>query len=240
MFYERRLWWKVSGVVFHALSPEGSFKVKTFENLVGRKFGRLTVEAPAESSAGGRRWLCRCDCGKSIVVLENNLKRLHTKSCGCIKSPDLTGQVFGKLTVIGRSDKRGKRGNRTTPLWECRCECGAITYKAKDTLTNPELSMCAECAVKYAAERARESAGFVEGTQLAKIRDMTPSAANTSGVRGVYYESKSDRWRAEIKFRQKRYYLGRYKNKEDAIKARKVAEQELFETFLEEYSHKSE
>lgn len=116
------------------------------------------------------------------------------------KSPDITGQTFGKLTVLGRSDKRGKRGKRTVMLWECRCECGAVTYKAKDTLTNPDLSMCAACASKYAAEKARASAGYVDGTQLSKIRDMKPSAANTSGCRGVYYESKFDRWRAEIKF----------------------------------------
>ncbi len=149
------------------------------------------------------------------------------------KSPDITGQTYGKLTVLGRSDKRGKRGQRTVMLWECRCECGAITYKAKDTLTNPDLSMCSECAGKYAAAKARKCAGFVEGTQLSKIRDMSPSAANTSGHRGVYYESKFDRWRAEIKFQRKRYYLGTYKNKEDAIKARLAAEADMFEPFLE-------
>ncbi len=150
------------------------------------------------------------------------------------KSPDITGQVYGRLTVLGRSDKRGKRGSRTVMLWQCRCSCGAITYKAKDTLTNPDISMCADCAAKYATEKARANAGFVAGTQLSKIRDMTPSAANTSGYRGIYYESKHDRWRAEIRFQRKRYYLGTYKKLEDAIKARKNAEEELYKPFLEQ------
>lgn len=207
------------------------------ESLIGTKYGKLTVDAPADPSPkGSRRWLCRCDCGGTTVVSESNLKRQHTKSCGCIKSPDLTGQVFGKLTVLGRSDKRSPRGERTTPLWECRCECGAITYKAKDTLTNPDLSMCQECAAKYAAEKARAGAGFIEGTQLSKIRNMTPSAANTSGVRGVYYEPKFDRWRAQIIFKRKRYYLGTYKNKEDAVKARQRAEEEFYGGFFEAYN----
>lgn len=55
-------------------------------------------------------------------------------------------------------------------MWECRCECGEITYKATDTLTNPDLSMCYKCAQLYAAEQARANAGFVEGTQLGQIR----------------------------------------------------------------------
>ncbi len=203
-------------------------------DLIGKKYGMLTVIEEAEKADNGqRRLLCRCECGNTVVVNANNFVRLHTKSCGCIKSPDISGQVFGRLTVLGRSDKRGVRGSRTVPLWACRCECGNITYKAKDTLTNPDESMCAECAAKYAAAKARASAGYVEGTQLAKISDMTPSAANTTGVRGVYYESKFDRWRAEIKFQRKRYYLGTYKNKEDAIKARLAAETDLYEPFLE-------
>lgn len=214
--------------------------MRKYDDIVGQKYGMLTVEALADpSSNGSRRWLCRCECGNTKVVLETNLKSFHTKSCGCIKSPELTGQVFGKLTVIGRSDKRSPRGQRTTPLWECRCECGNITYKAKDTLTNPDLSMCSDCAAKYAAEKARACAGFVEGTQLAKIRDMTPNAANTSGHRGIYYESKFDRYRAQIIFQKKRYYLGTYKNLDDAIKARQRAEEELYGAFLEEYDKKN-
>lgn len=210
------------------------------ENLIGQKFGRLTVEAMAASTPGSsRRWLCRCECGNSVVVSQENLKSGHTKSCGCLKSPDITGKVFGKLTVLGRSEKRGHRGNRTVPLWECRCECGRITYKAKDTLTNPELSMCAECAAEYAAAKARAKAGFVEGTQLSKIRDLAPSAANTSGYRGVTYERKSGLWRAQITFKGKRYYLGCYKWIEDAAKARKLAEEKLFGAFLEDYENRN-
>ncbi len=204
------------------------------EDLAGQTFGRLTAEQfLGIAPDGDRRWRCRCTCGGKAVVEEKNLKTLHTKSCGCIKSPDLTGQVFGRLTVLGRSDQRGKRGKRTVMLWQCRCQCGAITYKAKDTLTNSGVSMCAACAAQYGAEKARESAGFVESTQLSKIRDMTPSAANTSGCRGVYYEGKFNRWRAEIRFQRRRYYLGTFKNYEDAVKARRVAEAELFESFLD-------
>ena len=208
--------------------------MREFPSLIGKRFGKLTVVAQLPSTARGqRRWLCKCDCGGEHIATSGNLNSGRSTNCGCKKSPDLTGKVFGRLTVVGRSDKRNPRGARTTPMWECRCECGNITYKATDTLTNPDESMCQDCQGKFAAEIAQKSAGFVEGTQLSKIRDMTPSAANTSGYRGIYYESKFDRYRAQIIFQRKRYYLGTYKNIEDAIKARQRAEEDLYGAFLE-------
>ena len=169
-------------------------KMREYPSLVGNRYGRLTVIEQVESSSRGqRRYRCICDCGGTIIAFAGNLKSGHTTSCGCNKSPDLTGQVFGKLTVIGRSDKRNSRGARTTPMWECRCECGAITYKATDTLTNPEESMCKSCQGLYAAENARKSAGFIDGTQISRIQNMNLTASNTSGCRGVYYDKRSNR-----------------------------------------------
>lgn len=150
------------------------------------------------------------------------------------KSPDLSGQRFGKLTVLGRSEKTATRGKRTVHLWECRCDCGAITYKATDKLKNSDMSCCAKCAGLYATEQARKSAGFVEGTQITKIKDMKPTAANTSGCRGVYLDKKSNRWRARLRFKGKIMSFGSYERFEDAVEARKRAELEYFGAFLEE------
>ena len=147
---------------------------------------------------------------------------------------NLIGRHFGKLEVIGRSDKRGSRGARTVPLWECRCECGAICYKATDTLTNPEISMCNDCVGKYATEKARAKAGFVDGTQISKITSTKMIATNTSGCRGVYFDKNTGKWRARLKFKGKLMYFGSYTNFEDAVKARKEAEQLIYGEFLEQ------
>ena len=141
---------------------------------------------------------------------------------------NLIGRRFGKLEVIGRSNKRGSRGARTVPLWECRCECGAITYKATDTLTNSSVSMCSECAGKYARQKMRERAGYVDGTQLSRIRSDRLISTNTSGCRGVYYDKKTGRWRARLKFKGKLMSFGSYAHFDDAVKARKAAEREYY------------
>ena len=147
---------------------------------------------------------------------------------------NLIGRRFGKLEVIGRSDKRGSRGARTVPLWECRCECGAICYKATDTLTNPEISMCNDCVGKYATAKMREKAGFVDGTQISKITSTKLIATNTSCCRGVYFDKNTGKWRARLKFKGKLINFGSYINFEDAVKARKAAEQEYYGEFLEQ------
>lgn len=206
-------------------------------DLTGQRFGKLTVlrrvRAPQDGKPAGDRWLCRCDCGGEATVLGANLVRGHTKSCGCLKENDLTGQHIGALTVLGRSDKYAKRGKRRVRLWECRCDCGATTYKATDTLTAGGENSCAECAQKRNAACARDNAGFVAGTQLCKIRDLRPTAANTSGCRGVSFNKRTARWEAVIIFRQKRTRLGSYKRFEDAVEVRKKAEQRIFGEFLD-------
>ncbi len=52
-------------------------------HLVGLSFGTLTVVGEAKrSTSRKRRWLCVCRCGAERVVLEHNLKRGNTRSCG--------------------------------------------------------------------------------------------------------------------------------------------------------------
>ena len=203
------------------------------KNLIGERFGKLVVVSSAPSNAHGKRqWLCKCDCGGERVVTTAYLNAGRVSDCGCKKSPDLSGKTFGLLTVIGRSDKRSPRGERTVPLWECRCACGSVTYKATDTLTNSELSMCRQCAVKYAASQMRKSAGFVEGTQISRIKSDKISAANTSGARGVYYIKSTGKWRARLKFKGKLMNFGTFSTFEDALSARKQAEEEYYGSFL--------
>ena len=62
---------------------------------------------------------------------------------------------------------------------------------------------------------------------------MTPTAANTSGVRGVYYEKKTNKWRARLRFKGKTMSFGTFTRFEDAVFARKEAERIYFGEILE-------
>lgn len=57
------------------------------DNLIGRKYGMLTVIARAENSVSGKtRWICQCDCGKvkDKPVAGYELKAGKVRSCGCL------------------------------------------------------------------------------------------------------------------------------------------------------------
>lgn len=61
-----------------------------FEDLTGKRFGRLVVIERAEDhiQPNGKhqiQWLCKCDCGNEVVVRGSNLKNGNSKSCGCLQ-----------------------------------------------------------------------------------------------------------------------------------------------------------
>lgn len=57
---------------------------KRIKSLLGNRYGKLQVIAISEkkSSNGSYKWICRCDCGNIVVHERGNLLRGHVKSCG--------------------------------------------------------------------------------------------------------------------------------------------------------------
>lgn len=62
--------------------------------LTGQRFGRLLAIEPGEVVSPGRNltWICRCDCGNTVVVKGSLLKRGSTRSCGCL-SKEITSKI---------------------------------------------------------------------------------------------------------------------------------------------------
>lgn len=122
----------------------GHTKEKYFgqSNIVGKKFGRLTVIS--KSKAGKR--MCRCDCGKVVGVYTGNLTNGNTMSCGCYQRDraseasfiDLTGKRFGKLVVKERV--KNDRYNHVNYL--CVCDCGGTTITDAARLRSGSTSSC--------------------------------------------------------------------------------------------------
>jgi len=74
-----------------------------------------------------------------------------------------------------------------------------------------------------------------DGTQISRIIDPQVSTSNSSGFRGVYFEKRSNKWRARLKFKGKIMSFGSYTDFEDAVAARIQAERTYFGEFLEEH-----
>ena len=116
-------------------------------NISGQKYGKLTVLYKTKTDINGHSyWMCECECGNQKEISSSNLKSGKIQSCGCLHSQiistlnlkDLTGQKFGKLTVIKRSTNIGE--NRVK--WLCKCECGNVIEVYSNNLINGHTISC--------------------------------------------------------------------------------------------------
>lgn len=121
-------------------------KTEKVKIIIGNKYGRLTVISEAEKNKNGTLcFLCLCECGNQIVTRKYGLLDGRTKSCGCLRKEttfksrfkDLTGQKFGRLTVISKTENIGRR-----IAWICICDCGREKTVIGEGLTQGKTRSC--------------------------------------------------------------------------------------------------
>jgi len=74
----------------------------------------------------------------------------------------------------------------------------------------------------------------VEGTRLASLQNKI-NTRNKSGVKGVSYDPVKDRWIAQMHLKGKCVLAKGFKTKDEAIAARKAAEEKYVTPILEKY-----
>lgn len=92
--------------------------------IVGQRFGRLVVlRRKGEERPLRYQVVCACECGNEWSGYLYSLTTGYTKSCGCMNKEltlkrnlgakhhiDLTGQRYGRLTVLSRAGTTKDRG----------------------------------------------------------------------------------------------------------------------------------
>ena len=85
--------------------------------LVGKRFGLLTVIEQVPSKNQRTYWKCKCDCGNETIVCARELQNGDTKSCGCLFSKGeakikeiLQLLKYDYKTQIGFADFRTETG----------------------------------------------------------------------------------------------------------------------------------
>lgn len=84
--------------------------MRTWDTILGQRFGRLVVTARAGSTASGARlWRCKCDCGKETIAGTYRLRHGCVKSCGCYRSDSLRQRYEASRhrNFWNRVDRRG-------------------------------------------------------------------------------------------------------------------------------------
>ena len=221
------------------------------------RFGRLTVIERAEDyvELSGRhraRWLCHCDCGNETIVINNNLtKKNGTKSCGCLRKDfaynlnkdvntyNLTGE-YG----IGYTSKGEEFYFDLEDYDKIKGYCWYINSRNyvcaksdnKQILLHRiilELNDDYEVDHKHGNKSRNDNrkSNLRICTHSKNMMNVGLRSNNTSGVTGVTWHKYEEKWIVRITVNGVRHLLGRYKNFEDAVNARKEAENKYYGEF---------
>lgn len=237
-----------------------------FNDLTGKKFGRLTVikrveDAVTENGNKFTRWFCGCDCGNEIVVYGSALtrKKRPTLSCGCLQKDKVSGITQNKYEfadeyVIGYTSNTNKQFIFDVDDYE-----KVSKYHWYEETNGYIRSSGKRKEDKISLHRL--IMGFPENIGIdhinhntfdnrkSKLRIATTSqnamnsvkrSNNTSGMTGVVWVKNRNNWKAEIKVNDETIYLGSFDKFEDAVKARKEAEEKYFGAFSYDNSMKME
>lgn len=123
-----------------------------FVDLTGKKYENFEVvkQGNGRFTKGGNykaTWICKCACGNEFEVDGEKIRNGKVYSCGCMRYKnrdkfydDISGEKFGRLTVIRRlspSEVTTRQYN-----WLCRCECGKYIHASANKLKTGHTKSC--------------------------------------------------------------------------------------------------
>lgn len=243
--------------------------VKARKDLTGQKFNKLTVMYQVEDRVKNNgthiaRWKCKCDCGNETIVDGVALVRGRIKSCGCYKS-EATRKYLREVkaqpnvykfegdTCICFNTNRTwccyldkEDYEKVKPYFWSSNNKGYITARGENK--EPIMMHRYLMGLNHGDDRVVDHInGLVFDNRKTNLRICSHSQnmrnckprKSKTGIRGVTIDPKSNKWMAYITLNKKFKNLGYYDSLEDAIEARKKAEQEYFKEYGYDESQKN-
>lgn len=202
------------------------------EEEIGKRYGNLTILEflnPEEHGVLKLKAKCLCDCGKEKITYLHHLRSGDTRSCGHLlgdnnRKHDLCREhrklVYIWEQMIRRCEdpksKRykdyGGRGITVCPEWK-DIKIFAKWMLSKGYIEGGDLSLDRINNDKgYSPENCRLANKFVQA------RNRRKQKSNTSGYVGV--NKLRNKWVSIITIYNKRYVLGYFSTKKEALEAR--------------------
>lgn len=207
-----------------------------FIDLTGRKFGRISVVCRVEDRIKGRpSYRCLCECGNESVVSATALRTGKTISCGCYnKERRVSHGLYGtpEYKTLIRMIQRCEYPNNDNYK-----HYGAKGIKVcLEWRHNPQKfleDMGKQPSKHHSIDRIDTNKGYSPdnckwSTHTEQNRNRNAQQKSVSGYSGVRFIKKVGKWEANIIVDRRSIYLGRYRDVEDAIQARKEAEQKYW------------
>lgn len=138
--------------------------------ILNKRYGKITPIERLTNRHGNfiEQYKCICECGNEIILPSDLIGK--KKNCGCSfgegfsKYTNCIGKRFGKLVVIGDSDRRDKEGKRTHRI--CQCDCGNICEVSYKHLSSGHTQSCG-CIESFGEECVKQ---ILDENQISYVR----------------------------------------------------------------------
>lgn len=136
-----------------------------YQDLTGRKFGMLTaIKRIADRiEPSGRTvamWECVCECGSKCSVSGENLRKGHTKSCGC----------FRKNVVADEHRTHGQRHTKLYGVWlTMKQRCGNPNVDSFCYYGAEGKTVCEEWQTFENFSKWAIASGYTEGLTIERV-----------------------------------------------------------------------
>lgn len=218
-------------------------------DLTGQTFGRLKVIERVKNNKNGKaRWLCECECGKKVIVYSTNLVRNITLSCGCLSKEMLinrnkrfnTYEIFEDYVVFYTNnnepfyvDLDDFEKVKRVCWWKTSRGYLQGLLNGRRILLHRYIMNCPDDMVvdhingTETIHDNRKSNLRIVTTQQNSMNHKV-NINNKSGVTGVSWDECKRKWNSQIGVNGETIHLGLYDDIQDAINARKRAENKYF------------
>ena len=239
---------------------------KRMEDLSGKKFGRWTVIERDDNRRDKVFWKVRCECGTESSVEAHSLKSGNSKSCGCYAS-EVISKTKSKYNKYDLSGEYGKgwdsNGNEfwfdlddydriKNYCWSRSRDDGDFTANSKNgdtfrtctlylhrfimNVVNESLLIQVDHINHKRFDNRKCNLRVCSHTENQWNKGLKSN--NTSGTAGVVWNKRKQKWMARIGINKQDIFLGYFTDKNDAIQARKEAEEKYFKQFSYDNSMK--
>ena len=191
-------------------------------DMVGKVCGELLVlSRNGSNKAKGARWLCRCSCGEVVTVDGADLRKGHTKSCGCLKTRNSkykTPEYRAWLHMKQRCDNEnngeyknyGARGITYCKEWSCfNTFLEDLGERPSKTHSLDRIDVNGD----YNKQNCRWATKTVQSLNRRKLKNKT------SRYKGVSWSKKDSIWSVCISEGGKSRYVGSYRYEKEAAYA---------------------
>jgi hypothetical protein len=203
--------------------------------MIGKRFGRWTVIKRAGTDKRGQiLWECICDCGNIRAINGWDLRNKKTKSCGCLRKEISTKHgMSAAQTYKSWANMKRRCNNPNNTHYE---NYGGRGIKIEDIRWLKFENFFADMGERpegCSIDRRNNNLGYFKencrwATSTVQSRNQRIRKTNKTGITGVCWLEKQQKYRAQITVTYKNINLGVYDKIEQATIARKQAEQKYW------------